>query len=161
MEVNSISTMDDIVAGAIGGLAAGLMMSAVMTAGKQTGMIEEPLPLKFERKFEEAAGLEEQERPGPTQAMVLSQAEHLLFSAALGAGYGVLNGMLDLPPIPTGPLYGLGIYTLMLGGVGPALDVTAGPWNEAPQTAGRRVMMHAVYGMVTALVYERVRQELA
>jgi hypothetical protein len=154
-----VSVMDDVVAGAIGGLAAGLVMTAVMTVGKQTGMIEQPLPLKFEREFEERAGLEQ--RPGPTQAMVLSQAEHLLFSATLGAGYGILGGMLGLPAIPAGPLYGLSIYVLMLGAVGPALDVTAGPWNEQPQTVGRRVMMHLVYGTVTAQVYERVRQERA
>lgn len=153
-----MSMEHDVVAGAIGGLAGGLVMTAVMTAGKQTGMIEQPLPLKFEREFEERAGI--QERPGPTQAMVLSQAEHLVFSAALGAGYGALQSALDVPAIPAGPLYGLGVYAVVLGGIGPALDVTAGPWNEKPTTAGRRMMMHAVYGTVTALVFERARDWL-
>ncbi len=154
-----MSTVDDLVAGAVGGLAAGLIMTAFMTAAKETGMVEQPVPLKFERAFEEVAGVEE--RVGPTQAMVLSQAEHLAFSAALGAGYGVLSASLDLPALPAGPLYGLGVYALMLGGVGPMLDVTAGPWNEEATTAGRRVMMHLMYGTVTALVADRVRQELA
>ncbi len=152
-----MSMEHDVVAGALGGLAGGLVMTAVMMAGKQAGMIDQPLPLKFEREFEERVGI--QERPGPTQAMVLSQAEHLLFSAGLGAGYGALQSALDAPAIPAGPLYGLGVYAIMLGGIGPALDVTAGPWNEEPMTLGRRMMMHAVYGAVTALVFERVRQE--
>ncbi|MDP9311452.1 MAG: hypothetical protein M3R24_11310 [Chloroflexota bacterium] len=150
-------TLDNVVAGAVGGLAAGLVMTAFMTAGKQTGMIEEPLPLKYERKLEDLAGIEQ--RPGETQAMVLSQGEHLLFSAALGAGCGALSAALDLPAIPAGPPYGLGVYALMLGAVGPAMDITAGPWNEEPLTAGRRVMMHLVYGTVTAVVAEQVRQE--
>ena len=154
-----MSTVDDLVAGAVGGLAAGLIMTAVMTAAKQTGMVEQPLPLKFERSFEEMAGVEQ--RPGPTQAMVLSQGEHLLFSAALGASYGLLSASLDLPAIPAGPLYGLSIYAIMLGGVGPMLDVTAGPWNEEPMTAGRRMMMHLMYGTVTAVVADRVRRELS
>ena len=80
-----MSTVDDLVAGAVGGLAAGLIMTAFMTAAKETGMVEQPVPLKFERAFEEFAGVEQ--HVGPTQAMVLSQAEHLAFSAALGAGY--------------------------------------------------------------------------
>jgi hypothetical protein len=88
-------------------------------------------------------------------------AEHLMMSATLGAGYGALQAALDLPALPAGPLYGLSIYALMLGGVGPVLGVMAGPWNEESMTVGRRVMMHAVYGTVTALVYERMRQELA
>jgi hypothetical protein len=150
-----MSMGNDVVAGAIGGLAGGLVMMAVMMAGKQTGMIQQPLPLKFERKFEEIGGLEG--RPGPTQVMVLSQTEHLLFSAVLGAGYGALQSALDLPAIPTGPLYGLSVYAMMLGGVGPALDVTAGPWNEELTTVGRRIMMHAVYGTMTALTFQRAR----
>lgn len=154
-----MSTGDDFVAGAIGGLAAGLIMTAFMTAAKETGMVEQPVPLKFERAFEEAVGVEQ--RVGPTQTMVLSQAEHLIFSAALGAGYGVLRGSLGLPALPTGPLYGLGVYALMLGGAGPMLGVTRGPWNEAPITAGRRMMMHLMYGTVTALVADRVRRELS
>ena len=154
-----MSTVDDLVAGAVGGLAAGLIMTAFMTAAKETGMVEQPVPLKFERAFEQAAGVEQ--RVGPTQAMVLSQAEHLAFSAALGAGYGMLSGSLDLPALPAGPLYGLGVYALMLGGVGPMLDVTAGPWNEELTTTGRRVLMHLMYGTVTAVVADRVRRELA
>jgi len=151
-----MDTGENMLSGAIGGLAGGLLMTAFMTMGKKTGLIEQPLPEKFERKFEDLVGV--QERPGPAQELLLSQAEHLLFSAALGAGYGLLRGAFDLPAIPSGPLYGLSIYALMLGGIGPALDVTRGPWREQPTTVGRRVMMHVAYGTVTALVAERVRR---
>lgn len=127
--------IDEIVAGAIGGLAGGLVMTPVMVVGKQTGLIEEPLPLKFERDQEERLGVTE--RTGPHAEQGIALGEHLLFSTAAGAGYGVLHGALGLRAIPAGPLYGLGVYALMLGGLGPALAVTPGPWSQHPVTVGR------------------------
>ena len=150
---------DEIIAGMIGGLAGGLVMSPVMVVGKATGMIEEPLPLKFERDQEERLGVAQQTDPGQEQALALG--EHLLFSAALGAGYGALYGSLGLRPLPAGPLYGLGIYALTLGTAGPSLGVTPGPWNQEPLTVGRQLMMHVVYGAVTALVAERTGEAMA
>ncbi len=61
--------MDALVAGAVARLVAGLAMSAVMIS-QQTVMVEQPLPLKYERKVEELAAVEQP--PGPTQAMKLS-----------------------------------------------------------------------------------------
>jgi len=43
-------------------------------------------------------------------------------------------------------------------GVGPALGLTRGPWTQQPMTVTRRVMMHALYGTVTAFVSRRVRR---
>ncbi len=96
-----------------------------MVVGKATGMIEEPVPLKFERDQEERLGVAEQ--TDPRQEEVVALGEHLLFSAALGA----------------------------------LLGVTPGPWNQEPLTVGRQLMMHAVYGVVTALVAERVGEGMA
>jgi hypothetical protein len=60
-------------------------------------------------------------------------------------------------PLPAGPLYGLGVYAISLVGVGPALGLTGGPWGERTPTAFRRVLLHLVYGTVTAVVDERLR----
>jgi hypothetical protein len=151
-----MSVMEEVQAGAVGGLAGGMVMTAAMMAGKKTGMIEEPVPLKIEREVEERLGAAES--TGPKQEKALALGEHLAISVAYGAGYGALRSALGLPAIPSGPLYGLGVYALNLVGLGPALGLTPGPWNEEPMTAGRRMMMHAVYGTVTALVSEQVRQ---
>ncbi len=97
---------------------------------------------------------------GTNEEKALAIGEHLVTSGAFGAGYGALHAALDLRVLPSGPLYGLMVYAVMLGGVGPALGVTARPWNEAPMTVGRRLMMHAAYGAVTALVAEQVRHKL-
>jgi hypothetical protein len=151
-----MNMINDIAAGVVGGLAGGMVMTAAMMVGKQTGMIETPVPLQIERELEERAGVAYRTDAGEEQ--VLALGEHLLISVAFGAGYGAFQSTLNLPALPTGPLYGLGVYALNLGGVGPALDLTPGPWNEEPMTVGRRMMMHAVYGMVTAFVFERVRR---
>lgn len=151
-------TTEEFAAGALGGLAGGLVMTAAMMAGRRAGMIETPLPLAIERDLEARAGVAE--RTGAGQERGLALAEHLTISAAFGAGYGALRAAFALPAIPAGPLYGLGVYALNLGGVGPALDLTPGPWNEAPLTVARRVMMHAVYGTVTALVADQVRRRI-
>ncbi len=143
-------------AGAVGGLAGGMVMTAAMMVGKKTGTIDTPVPLKVERKLEEHAGVAGQ--TGPQQEKALAMVEHMALSAGFGAGYGALRSKLALRAIPSGPLYGLGVYVLNLGGVGPALGATAGSWNEQPMTVGRRVMMHIVYGAVTAFVAEQVRR---
>ncbi len=150
--------VNNAMAGALGGLAGGLVMTAAMMAGQQAGMIETPVPLKIERQLERRAGVAQ--RTSPSQEKALSMAEHMIISAVFGAGYGVLQSVLDQPAIPAGPLYGLGVYALNMGTLGPALDLMPGPWNEEPMTVGRRMLMHAVYGAVTAIVFERVRQEL-
>ncbi len=151
-----MSMVEEIGAGAAGGLAGGLVMTVAMMVGKKIGTIDTPVPLKVERKLEEHAGVAG--HTGPKQEKALAMVEHMALSAGSGAAYGALRSKLGLSAIPTGPLYGLGVYVLNLGEVGPALGATAGPWNEHPMTVGRRVMMHVVYGVVTALVAEQVRR---
>lgn len=142
-----------LLAGAIGGLAGGVVMTMAMTAGKKAGIIERPLPVRVERWATDRMGID---RPAPEHEDAVAQGGHLVYSALLGAGYGALRSALDLPALPSGPLYGAGIYALTLGGVGPALGLTGGPWDEPKTTAGRRLMMHLVYGAVTAIVAEQV-----
>ena len=47
-----MSLSANIASGTAGGLAGGAVMTAVMVGGKTTGLIPDPLPLKFERNFE-------------------------------------------------------------------------------------------------------------
>ncbi len=146
----------EIGAGAAGGLAGGMVMTTAMMVGKQMGILDTPVPLKVERKLEEHAGVAGQ--TSPKQEKALAMVEHMALSVGFAAAYGALRSRFGLRAIPSGPLYGLGVYALNLGGVGPALGATAGPWSEQPMTVGRRVMMHVVYGAVTALVAEQVRR---
>lgn len=143
-----------IAAGAAGGLAGGLVMTALMTIATRAGVIETALPVKVERWAEDQAGV--QERLTGIQEEATAQAAHLAFSAGLGALYGAMSSAFRLPPLPSGPIYGAGLYALDLGALGPAAAITKGPWNEKSTTAGRRLMMHVIFGTVTALVANRL-----
>ncbi|HEV2124139.1 MAG TPA: hypothetical protein VGW38_15355 [Chloroflexota bacterium] len=151
-----MSMTDNALAGAMGGLAGGVAMSAMMMMGKKAGIVQTPVPVKVERWVEDQAGVPTHDRADGMQEMGIAQGGHLLLSAAFGAGYGALRGAYSLPAMPSGPLYGLGLYALNLGGIAPTLGITPGPWNEEPMTAGRRMMMHLMYGAVTALLTERL-----
>jgi hypothetical protein len=126
-----------------------------MLAGKRVGAVKVPVPLQVERKFEARLGLAS--RTSAQEEQRVAMGGHLLLSAALGAAYGLLQAALRQPPFPSGPLYGLGLYAVTLAGIGPALKLVPPPREQRPAAVGRQVMMHAVYGVVTALVADRAR----
>ena len=147
-----------IVAGALGGLAGGVMMTGAMTMGKKTGMVETPMPVKIEHWVKDQTG--QDIATTPQQEMMASQGGHLVLSALFGAGYGFLQANATLPSMALGPLYGLGLYGLNLVGIAPRLGITEEPWNEETMTVGRQMMMHLLYGMVTAVVADQDREQL-
>lgn len=130
-------------------------MTTFMVVGSRVGVVDEPVPQKVERWTEDRMGFTE--RPGPLQEEVIGQTGHLVFAATLGGLYGGLLASRDLPVLPTGPLLGLASYAVDLAGVGPALGITQGPWREKPTTVARRMMMHVIFGTVTAPVADQLR----
>jgi hypothetical protein len=146
----------EVAAGAVGGLAGGTGMIGLMMLGKRKGL--EPLPIKIERWAEDR--LDVADRLGPRQETAAGMGGHLAYSAALGGVYGALRSAFNLPAVPTGPLYGLGLYAVNVLGIGPALGITKSPAKERPTVVRRQLMMHAFYGVVTALVANRMRAAL-
>lgn len=144
----------EVMAGTIGGLAGGAMMAGMMRMAQQRGTIQEPMPVQFERAIEEQAGLDE--RTTPEQEEAIGMASHFATSAAFGAGYGILHTILALPTLPAGPLYGLGIYAMNFGQIGPRLGAVPPPPQQERQATMRQVMMHLMYGTVTAMVANRL-----
>ena len=67
---------DEIVAGALGGLAGGMMMTAFMTGASKAGIIEEPLPHKVEQYVEERLGQQAMTRH--REEKLLAQGGHLV-----------------------------------------------------------------------------------
>jgi hypothetical protein len=150
-----MSLMTELLAGAVGGVAGAVAMSLVRLVGEETGLIEKHLPLYLEQQLEARAGLAGQTSEG--EERTLAQGMHLAMGTTFGAGYGLLHAALGGPPLATGPLYGLGLYALNLAGVGPALNLTPEPWHEDTPTVGGQVLIHILYGTVTALVADEVR----
>lgn len=144
-----------IIAGAVGGVAGALAMTSVRLIGKQLGIVPESLPHKVARKV--AMGASVTELSARTEDL-FAHGQHLLLGALYGTGYGLLHPVFNWPSGVDGPLYGLAVYSLNLGGVGPALNLTQGPWAQKPSFVGRRIFVHALFGLVTALVYEKVHE---
>ncbi|HEX6385669.1 MAG TPA: hypothetical protein VF177_13445 [Anaerolineae bacterium] len=95
-----------------------------------------------------------------TGEQTLATVGHYAIGGLLGAGYGVVHAATGAAAIPAGPLYGLGTYALNFMGLGPATGLMPGPWKQEPPDVGREIMMHAVYGTVTALVADRLLQKM-
>lgn len=149
----------EVIAGAVGGVVGALAMTTVRLAAESMGVLTEPLPHKIERRVTTAVGVAEQ--LSARQADWLAGGEHLVLGAAYGAGYGWLHQVTHLPATVDGPLYGFLVYTLNLVGIGPTFHLIRSPWYEAPALAGRRLLVHLLYGLVTGVVAEQINQRMS
>lgn len=147
----------DLVTGAAGGLAGGLVLTAVMVLSERmTGQPSDAVAMF--RRGERQLGLPHRRQTArPTlREEVASEGGHLLLSAVLGGGFGVLRRGLGLSAQPAGLVLGLGFYPLAHGLVGPLLGLMRPPWRQRPVKMAQRVLLHAVFGSVTALVADRL-----
>lgn len=154
--------MRETAAGAIGGLAGGAVVTGAMLAATRAGLDERTLPVKIERWAAYHAGADRKRLKEPVTAEeeMIAQGGHLVVAAALGASYGVLRARLDLPPVATGLLFGLGLHALALGVIGPALTITKKPWNQSAGEHALRLGMHAAFGVIMAVVAERLARRM-
>ena len=148
----------EVTAGAAGGLAGGIVLTGAMLAAERLGLVDKSLPVKVERWTAYHAGVDPEDLKGPVTIgeEAVAHSGHLVASAALGATYGVLRARYDAPAVSSGLVFGLGLFALNLGVIGPALTITRKPWNERPRILGQRAVLHALFGVVTAVVAERI-----
>lgn len=149
----------DAAAGALGGLAAGAVLSGAMLLMERSGRGPSDLVL-MERRA--ARGLDAPHRrmgaaPDPRERAVVHTG-HLLFSAALGSGLGIVRRGLGTTAPKAGLVLGLGFYPLAFALLGPALGLTRPPWRERPSKVGQNLLMHAVFGAVAGFVADRIER---
>ncbi len=125
--------VNKIIAGAIGGMVGGVVMSLALMG---TRRIAQRVPA-LEGAF-----------PNADDTNVQSLGKELAASAALGGVYGVMRSALHLPGLLFGPVYGLANYGLERVGFGPAITQTKGPWNENSMGIAPRMITSIVYGTV-------------
>jgi hypothetical protein len=85
---------------------------------------------------------------------------HLALSAASGALYGALRPD-GAAPVEAGLAFGMGFLVLAYGAAGPALRLAPPPTRDAPARNLQHVMVHALFGIATALVADRLQRRLA
>ncbi|WP_246045322.1 catalase [Rubellimicrobium roseum] len=149
-------TMRHAVAGAAGGLAAGLLLSGVIAGmGAAQGRASELVTL--ERRT--LGRPEHPDRSGSAREEALGHGGHLALSALAGAGYGAVHKG-EGSPVAAGLAFGVGFWALAYGVVGPALGVTPRPWRDEPANLAQHALLHAVFGVATALAADRVAPPL-
>ena len=151
----------DAAAGVIGGLAGGLALTAVMLlAERATGEPSDGVAM-LRRGQRQLGTSSRRDAARPTlREEAMAEGGHLLLSAALGGGFGVLRRGLGLSAQPAGLVLGLGFYPLAHWLAGPLLGLMRPPWRQRPAKMAQRVVLHAAFGAVTALVADRLDRRL-
>jgi hypothetical protein len=142
--------------GVAAGVAGALSMSVLRGILGQAGVLPEQLPHRLLRKLAMWAGL-----GGAFNSVeedILGQGSHLAIGALFGVDYMLALKLLNLPPLLGGVLYGLFVYALNLGWLGPALGITLPPWHDKPRNVALGLATHLLFGIVMALVIQEVRR---
>lgn len=144
------------VPGLVGGLAGGLLTSGMMLAGELRDGAPSDLT-RLERRTAQRLGLPHRGVDADATAgeQVVGHAGHLALSALAGAAYGAICNP-HRSTIAQGAAFGLGFYALAYGVIGPALGVVKAPWQDTPASVAQRAGIHALFGVVTAVVAGRV-----
>jgi ribose/xylose/arabinose/galactoside ABC-type transport system permease subunit len=138
--------------GVFAGFLGAVAMSLFMAVGKALGLIHYPKPHQIEDRIEEKTGT--QDDFSPKQGVFLAQAMHMVIGAGYGAGYGLLEGLVNLPALIMAPIYGLVVYVINEIIAGPSLDLTPFPTQESRPRVLRRVLMHLLFGIVLGTVMQ-------
>lgn len=140
-------------AGVAGGTVAGALLSGLFlvlerASGKPSVLVE------LGRKT--AAKLGSPYRYNPARVapeeQMMSHGGHLALSAAMGAAYPAVRSLPGLGGAGGGLLFGAAFYPLLWGLLGPSLGLTPTPREEGAATVAQRIGLHALFGLVTALI---------
>jgi hypothetical protein len=146
-----------LLAGAAGGLAAGVLTSAMMMGmqAKEGGASELG---RLERRTAGRLGLPHrpEDAPAVPAEEALAHGGHLALSVLAGAGYGLATRGGGASPVLAGLTFGLGFHLLAFGVVGPALGVTPKPWRDSASNQLQHAALHALFGVVTGVVTQQL-----
>ncbi len=149
-----------VVAGAVGGLAAGALLSAIFL-GTEAAAGEPSDLVKLKRRTGRTLGRSEQrDRARPDIGdQIVSHGGHLALSLAAGAAYGAAKPDAA-SPVVAGAVFGAGFYALAYGALGPALRVTPKLSRDTPSSIVQHGLFHVLFGVATAVVADRVARRI-
>jgi len=143
-----------------GGLIAGLVTTAVMQAGRKSGVLTKTLDRDAVDWIDDVTG--SRAVIGDTGTSVVEFVNHLGASAAFAAAVPALRDMApSLSPMALGTLYGSALYAVNIGGIAPLLGITEGEIKAGPRKAGERWAIHVLQAVITAIVAARLTTDQA
>lgn len=154
------ATARKVAAGAIGGLAAGALLSVIFL-GMEAATAEPSDLIKLKRRTAARAGWRgKRDRAEPDSGeQVVSHGGHLALSIAAGAVYGAAKPDA-MPAVVAGAALGAGFYALAYGVVGPTLQVTPRLSKDTPSSIVQHGLFHVLFGVATALVVDGVARRI-
>lgn len=161
------SRVTDALAGTAGGLAGGAAMTLLITqvaprVAPQAMLPPTPAPVQGVRWAEQASG--HPAALSSNQEKAAGLVGHAVFSAGAGAAYGLARARLApvaaLPAPMTGVVFGLGLWAATFQGALPAVGVMRRTTQHRPERWPAPLMGHSLFGLVTAVVFEKVRSRL-
>ena len=145
--------------GAIGGLGATLLMSAVMLAARRAGVSPQLPP---DRIAEEGI---EQVKDAPAtedEEAVVASLGHFAFGAGAGALYGGMTAPVARLPMPVamaaGLAFGTAVWLVSYQGWVPALGILPPASRDHPGRVATMVVAHWVFGAALAASARRLRE---
>ncbi len=154
-------TAKGAVAGLVGTAALTLAMSQAPKLMKMMGQApprqgggKKP-PEKLAEKV--AEGVFDQSLSDETQ-QIAGQAVHWGYGAAWGAFYGIAQSSLRLPHFLHGTIFG-GLVAAVASTLMPSMGLTPPPTEQPAQRNAMQLVLHLLYGWVTALVFHFLSSE--
>jgi len=147
--------MEKYAAAVTGGLIAGVLTTAVMVAGRKSGVLKKTLDRDavdwIDRMTHSRAVI------GDTGTSVVEFVNHLGASAAFAAALPKLRELApSLSPVALGTLYGTALYAVNIGAIAPVLGITEGEGAAGPRKAGERWAIHVLQAVASAVIAERL-----
>lgn len=149
--------MRDLIAGAIGGLIAGVALSGAMLAGRRLGLLHQTLGEHSEDWLDRTFA--SRSHVGEAGTFLAEQGNHFAASAVFGAAFGAAYPSVEPHPIAAGVLYGTALYAVNIAGVAPVLGITKGETAEPPSIPLQRLGLHLLFGVVTAIATDALLKE--
>ena len=139
----------------VGGLIAGLVTTAVMVAGRKSGLMTKTLDRDAVDWIDRMTG--SRAAIGDAGTSTIEFANHLGASALFASALPTLRELApSLSPVALGALYGTALYAINIGGIAPVLGITEGEVAAGPRKAAERWAVHVLQGVVSAVVAEQL-----
>ncbi len=141
------SLLNKLARGAVAGVAATVVMSIAMAAGKKVGALGEPPPRRLTRRLLAPLG---PLAPSGSRLDVAALLAHLGFGATMGSIWGLLPRRWHHGA--GGALFGFGVWTANYAGWLPAVGLMPPPQRDRPLRPTTMILAHLVYGAALARV---------
>lgn len=139
--------------GAVAGTAATLPMSLLMLGAQKAKLMGKHPPERITESMLTRIGITKRPEEAEDALAVLN---HFAFGAAAGALYGLVQRD-ELPDVPQGVLFGMGVWTVSYKGWVPALGIMPKPKHDRPGRPASMIAAHLVFGAAMALMFKGLR----